>query len=106
MAGCLGTSRGIINFLQSKVCLLSMISQRSCWSSLTHHREPPFSSPRAENVRDPDANFCDKATRYSSRRFESVEAEKQLNSPDDVDHYQVRHECELPFFKFRYIRFF
>ncbi|KAG7982929.1 hypothetical protein I3843_04G078100 [Carya illinoinensis] len=88
MAVCLRTSRAIINCLQSKVGLLSMISQSSCWSSLTHHCEPTFSSLRAQNVRDPDANFCDKATLYSSRRFESVKAEKQFNSPDEVDHYQ------------------
>lgn len=69
--------------------LSTAINRSSCWSSLTRHKKPPLTSPSTQNPRGPAQNFCDRETLFSSCCFESVKAEKESNSLNDVDHSQV-----------------
>lgn len=91
MAFCGRTSRSIVNHLKSAMGLSTAINRSSCWSSLTRHKKPPFTSPSTQNPRGPAQNFCDRETLFS----ESVKAEKESNSLNDVDHSQVHRECGL-----------
>lgn len=71
--------------LKQKMGFLGMINLSS-WSSCFSQKQPSL----PENRRIPLAVWCNRPTLFSSRRFESVKANK-LDSPHNTGDPQVFH---------------
>ncbi|XP_057978513.1 2-oxoisovalerate dehydrogenase subunit alpha 2, mitochondrial isoform X2 [Malania oleifera] len=88
MAISLARSRNIIRRLKSNIGFVGVASDSSWTSSSTHHPQRHISSLTAPifiNYRSPRAAFSNSVAHFSAGRFESSEAENQLDSFRDVD---------------------
>lgn len=89
MALCLGKTKTVLNNLKGKVGLMGII-ERSVWSSsLTQHKKSLAAPAIAQKLTNLHSNIGVSATLLTSRRFESVKAERVFDTQYDFVANQV-----------------